>query len=53
MGREMKYRLEHEILPLLREKIDELRRSLEQEDREDVLEPIDRKMDRIDKALKI
>ena len=53
MSREMKHQLEREILPLLREKIEELRKSLEGSGREEDLEPLDRKMEAIDKELRI
>lgn len=53
MSREMKHQLEREILPLLREKIEELRKSLEGTGREEDLEPLDRKMEAIDKELRI
>lgn len=53
MSREMRHKLESEILPLLREKIEELRKSLEGSGREEDLEPLDRKMEAIDKALRV
>ena len=53
MTGEMKHKLEHEILPLLREKIEELRKSLEGSDQEDELESIDSKMDYIDGELSV
>lgn len=53
MSREMKHKLESEILPLLREKVEELRKSLEGTGREKDLEPLDRKMEAIDKELRI
>ena len=53
MSSEMKATLENEILPLLREKIEALRKSLERAGRGDDLESIDRKMDMIDKELQV
>lgn len=53
MSSEMKYKLENEILPLLREKIEELRKSLEGTGREEELGPIDRKMDEINEEVRI
>lgn len=53
MSSEMKTKLENEILPLLREKIEELRKSLERIGRGDDLESIDRKMDAIDSRLNV
>jgi len=53
MSREMKRRLEHDVLPLLKQKIEELRQRLEGTGREEDLESIDRKMDRIDRELSV
>ena len=53
MSSEMKTTLENEILPLLREKIEALRKSLERIGRGDDLESIDRKMDAIDSRLNV
>lgn len=53
MSREMKAKLENEILPLLREKIEELRKSLEGTGQEEDLGPIDRKMDVINEELSV
>lgn len=53
MSREMKDKLENEILPLLREKIEELRKSLEGTGQEKDLESIDRKMETATDALKV
>jgi ABC-type transporter Mla subunit MlaD len=53
MSREMQYRLEHEILPLLRDKLEELRRRLEGSGQEEALEPLERKMDAIDDRLRV
>lgn len=53
MSSEMKYKIENEILPLLREKIEELRKSLDGTGLEKDLGPIDRKMDEINEALRI
>lgn len=51
MSSAMKHKLQNEILPLLREKIEELRKSLEGTGQEDDLDSIDRKMDVIDEEL--
>jgi hypothetical protein len=53
MNREMKHKLQNEILPLLREKIEELRKSLEGTGQEEDLGPIDRKMDVINEELSV
>jgi paraquat-inducible protein B len=53
MSRDMKHKLENDILPLLREKIEELRKSLEGTGREEDLGPIDRKMDAINQELSV
>jgi hypothetical protein len=53
MSNEMKYKLEKDILPLLREKIEELRKSLEGTGQEEDLGPIDRKMDAINQELRV
>ena len=53
MSREMKDKLENEILPLLREKIEELRKSLEGTGQGKDLESIDRKMETATNALKV
>ncbi len=53
MTNEMKHKLENEILPLLREKIEELRQSLEVTGQENDLDSIDRKMDVIDEELSV
>ena len=51
MSREMKDRLEHEILPLIREKIEALRKRLEGSGGGKALDPLDQKMDIIDDRL--
>jgi ABC-type transporter Mla subunit MlaD len=51
MSREMKDRLENEILPLIKEKIEDLRKRLEGSGREEALDPLDEKMDTIDDRL--
>jgi hypothetical protein len=48
---EMKSRLEKEILPLIREKIEELRRRLEQSGKEEKLEYVDQKIETISPKL--
>jgi cob(I)alamin adenosyltransferase len=48
---EMKSRLEKEILPLIREKIEELRRRLEQSGKEEKLEYVDQKIETISAKL--
>ena len=53
MSRQMKARLENEILPLLRDKIEDLRKRLEGTGQEEDLDPIDRKMDQINDSLNI
>lgn len=53
MSREMKRTLENDILPLLREKIEELRRILEQSGREEDMERLDEKMETIDEGLQV
>ena len=53
MSRQMKARLENEILPLLRDKIEDLRKRLEGTGQEENLDPIDRKMDQINDSLNI
>lgn len=53
MTREMKYRLEHEILPRLREKIEELRKNLEGKGQDEDLKSLDRKMDYIGEELNV
>lgn len=53
MSRQMKARLENEILPLLRDKIEDLRKRLESSGQEEDLDPIDRKMDQINESLNI
>jgi len=53
MSREMKHKLENDILPLLREKIEALRKSLEGTGQEEDLGPIDQKMDAINRELSV
>lgn len=53
MTREMKHELETEILPLLRQKIEELRKRLEGTGQGEALGPIDQKMDAIDRELSV
>jgi hypothetical protein len=53
MTREMKHKLENEILPLLRQKIEELRKRLKGTDQEENLGPIDQKMDAINRELSV
>lgn len=53
MNRAMKDKLEHDILPLLKEKIEALRKRLERSGREQSLEPLDRKMHTIDERLRV
>ena len=53
MTREMKHTLETEILPLLRQKIEELRKRLEGTGQEEDLGPIDQKMDAINRELSV
>ncbi|MBC2737709.1 MAG: MCE family protein [Desulfobacteraceae bacterium] len=53
MTREMKHTLETEILPLLRQKIEELRKRLEGTAQEEDLGPIDQKMDAINQELRV
>lgn len=53
MSDEMKRKFENEILPLLREKIEALRKSLESIGKQDDLEGIDRKMESITKTLRV
>lgn len=53
MSRTMKDRLVHDILPLIREKIEDLRNRLEGSGRENSLEPLDRKMHTIDERLRV
>jgi ABC-type transporter Mla subunit MlaD len=53
MSRDMKRRLENDILPLLREKIEELRRILEKSGREEDVERLEDKMDAIDNGLRV
>jgi hypothetical protein len=53
MSREMKHKLENDILPLLREKIEALRKSLEGTGQEEDLGPIDQKMDTINRELSV
>jgi hypothetical protein len=51
MSRAMKDRLENEILPLIREKIEELRKRLAGSGQEKDLDPLEQKMDTIDNRL--
>jgi hypothetical protein len=53
MTHEMKHELETEILPLLRQKIEELRKRLEGTGQEEDLGPIDQKMDTINRELSV
>lgn len=53
MTHEMKDKLENEILPLLRRKIEELRKRLEGTGQEEDLGPIDQKMNAIHQALNV
>ena len=53
MTGEMKHTLETEILPLLRQKIEELRKRLEGTAQEEGLGPIDQKMDAINQELRV
>jgi hypothetical protein len=53
MTREMKHSLETEILPLLQQKIEELRKRLEGTAQEEDLGPIDQKMDAINQELRV
>lgn len=53
MSREMKHKLEQEILPLLKEKIEALRKRLEGSGEEKSLEGLDRKLDAIDDGLNV
>ena len=53
MTREMKHELETEIIPLLRQKIEELRKRLENTGQEEDLGPIDQKMDAINRELRV
>jgi hypothetical protein len=47
----MKERLDNEILPLIREKIEELRKGLEGSGQEKELDPLEQKMKTIDERL--
>jgi hypothetical protein len=51
MSREMKDKLENEILPLIKEQIEDLRKRLEGSGRGEALDPLDEKMDTIDDRL--
>jgi ABC-type transporter Mla subunit MlaD len=51
MSRAMKDKLEHEILPLINEKIEDLRKRLEGSGRENALDPLEKKMHAIDERL--
>ena len=53
MSRTMKDRLENEILPLIREKIEELRKRLEGSGQEKALDPLEQKMKTIDERLNV
>jgi len=53
MSREMKFKLENEILPLLREKIEDLRKNLEGTGQEEEIEHLDRKMETIKDTLSV
>jgi len=53
MTHAMKHKLENEILPLLRRKIEELRKRLEGTGQEEDLGPIDQKMNAIHQALNV
>lgn len=53
MSRDMKDNFENEILPLLREKIEELRKRLERSGQEEDLDAIDRKMETVTDTLRI
>jgi len=53
MSRATQDRLVHEILPLIKEKIEDLRKRLEGSGRENALEPLDRKLHTIDERLSI
>lgn len=53
MRRDMKHKLENDIMPLLREKIEELRRILEPSGREEDMQRLDEKMETIDKGLRV
>ena len=53
MSHEMKHKLENEILPQLRQKIEELRKRLEGTGQEEDLGPIDQKMDAIHQELSV
>ena len=53
MSRDMQYRLEHEILPLLQEKLEELRKRLEGPGEEDDIDRLERKMETIDDSLSV
>lgn len=53
MSREMKHKLENEVLPLLREKIEELQKSLEGTGQEEEIEHLHRKMETIMDTLRV
>ena len=53
MSRDMQYRLEHEILPLFREKLEELRKRLEGTAKDEDLDRLERKMEAIDDSLSV
>jgi hypothetical protein len=53
MSHAMKDKLEHEILPLIREKIEDLRKRLAGSGRENALEPLDRKLHTIHERLNV
>ncbi len=53
MSRDMQYRLEHEILPLFREKLEELRKRLEGTAKDEDLDRLERKMETIDDSLRV
>ena len=51
MSSAMKERLDNEILPLIRKKIEELRKGLEESGQEKELDPLEQKMKTIDERL--